>query len=119
MRHLFGTGWKFLVTSISWMVNLQTDNLIISHFLGPGAVTPYSIAYRLLSYAVIFQSFAVPALWPAYTEAKARNDTVWVRRAFKANLIFSIVSSLPLTIVFVVFGQKIIQLWAGAAAVPK
>ena len=100
------------------MVNLQTDNLIISHFLAPGEVTPYSIAYRLLSYAVIFQSFAVVALWPAYTEAKARGDAAWIRRTFKANLIFSIVSSLPLTIVFVVFGQQIIRIWAGPAAVP-
>jgi O-antigen/teichoic acid export membrane protein len=119
MRGLFGSGWKFLVTSIFWMVNLQTDNLIISHFLGPGEVTPYSISYRLLSYAVVFQSFAVVALWPAYTEAKARGDVAWIRRAFKANLIFSIVSSLPLAIVFVVFGQKIIHWWAGEAAVPQ
>lgn len=116
--NLFRSGWKFLVTSIFWIVNLQTDNLIISHFLGPGAVTPYSIAYRLLSYAVIFQSFAVPALWPAYSEARVRNDTAWIRRAFKTNLIFSFVSSLPLTILFVVFGQQIIGLWAGPTAVP-
>jgi O-antigen/teichoic acid export membrane protein len=119
MRSLFATGWKFLVISIFWIVNLQTDNLIISHFLGPGEVTPYSIAYRLLSYAVIFQSFAVVALWPAYTEAKARGDSAWIRRAFKANLIFSLISSLPLTILFVVFGQKIIHVWAGPAAVPQ
>ncbi len=118
MGNLFGSGWMFLVTSTFWVVNLQTDNLIISHFLGAGEVTPYSIAYRLLSYAVIFQSFAVVALWPAYTEAKARGDVAWIRRAFKANLIFSIVSSLPLTILFVIFGQKIIRLWAGEAAVP-
>lgn len=118
MRKLFGTGWKFLIISVFWIVNLQTDNLIISHFLGPGEVTPYSIAYRLFSYAVIFQSFAVVALWPAYTEAKARGDVGWIRRTFKANLIFSIVSSLPLTILFVVFGQKIIHWWAGESAVP-
>ena len=118
MRNLLGAGWMFLVTSIFWIVNLQADNLIISHFLGPGEVTPYSISYRLLSYAVIFQSFAVVALWPAYTEAKARGDNGWIRRAFKANLIFSFVSSLPLTVVFVVFGQQIIRWWAGEAAVP-
>ena len=119
MRLLFGAGWMFLVTSVFWIVNLQTDNLIISHFLGPGEVTPYSIAYRLLSYAVIFQSFAVAALWPAYTEAKARGDVTWIRRAFKANFIFSVVSSLPLSILFVLFGQKIIQWWAGEPAVPQ
>jgi len=118
VRNLFGSGWMFLVTSIFWMVNLQTDNIIISHFLGPGEVTPYSISYRLLSYAVIFQSFAVVALWPAYTEAKARGDIIWIRRAFRANLIFSILSSLPLTIAFVVFGQQIIRWWAGESAVP-
>jgi O-antigen/teichoic acid export membrane protein len=119
MHDLFGVGWKFFVISVFWGVNLQTDNLIISHFLGPSSVTPYSISYRLLSYAVIFQSFAVAALWPAYAEAKTRNDTAWIRRTFKANLLFSFVSSIPLTTLFVVFGQKIIQLWAGDAAVPQ
>src|SRR5207244_11762915 len=29
MRSLFRTGWKFFLISIFWMVNLQTDNLII------------------------------------------------------------------------------------------
>jgi O-antigen/teichoic acid export membrane protein len=119
MRNLFRTGWKFFVISIFWMVNLQTDNLIISHFLGPGAVTPYSVSYRLLSYAVIFQSFAVSALWPAYAEAKVRNDTRWIHRAFKANVIFSFASSLPFAVAFVIFGRKIIHLWAGDAAVPE
>jgi len=117
-RNLFGSGWMFLVTSVFWMVNLQTDNLIISHYLGPGEVTPYSIAYRLLSYAVIFQSFAVVALWPAYTEARARGDVAWIQRAFRANLIFSFVSSLPLLIIFTVLGQTIVRWWAGQVAVP-
>lgn len=119
MRNLLGTGWKFLAVSIFWVINSQTDNLIISHFLGPGAVTPYSIAFRLFSYAVVFQSFAVFALWPAYTEARARNDVSWIRRAFRANVVFSFISSAPFTILFIVFGQRIIRLWAGEAAVPQ
>jgi O-antigen/teichoic acid export membrane protein len=119
MKELLGTGWKFLAVSIFWVINSQTDNLIISHFLGPGAVTPYSIAFRLFSYAVVFQSFAVFALWPAYTEARARNDVSWIRRAFRANVFFSLISSAPLAILFVIFGQRIIRLWAGEAAVPQ
>lgn len=117
-RNLLGTGWKFLAVSVFWVINSQTDNLIISHFLGPGAVTPYSVAFKLFSYTVVFQSFAVFALWPAYAEARARNDIPWIRGAFKANVIFSFVSSLPFTIVCILFGQRIIQVWAGDAAVP-
>jgi O-antigen/teichoic acid export membrane protein len=119
MRNLLGTGWKFLAVSFFWMINSQTDNLIISHFLGPGAVTPYSIAFRLFSYTVVFQSFAVFALWPAYTEARARNDVAWIRRAFRANVFFSFISSAPFAILFIVFGQRIIRLWAGEDAVPQ
>jgi O-antigen/teichoic acid export membrane protein len=118
-RKLLGTGWMFLAVSVFWMINSQTDNLIISHFLGPGAVTPYSIAFRLFSYTVVFQSFAAFALWPAYAEARARNDFQWIRSAFRANVLFSLVSSVPLAILFIIFGQQIIRLWAGEAAVPQ
>jgi O-antigen/teichoic acid export membrane protein len=118
-RNLFETGWKFLAVSVFWMINSQTDNLIISHFLGPGAVTPYSVAFRLFSYTVVFQSFAVFALWPAYTEARARGDFQWIQRAFKANVLFSLISSAPFAILFIFFGQRVIRLWAGEAAVPQ
>src|SRR5262249_43761281 len=32
VKVLFSDGWKFFIISIGWMINWQTDNMVISHF---------------------------------------------------------------------------------------
>jgi O-antigen/teichoic acid export membrane protein len=100
------------------MINSQTDNLIIAHYLGASAVTPYAVTFRLFAYATILQTLVIPSLWPAYTEAYARKDFVWIRRTFQINLLISLVSTALIVTVLIAFGIPIIRLWAGSAAVP-
>jgi O-antigen/teichoic acid export membrane protein len=109
----------FFVIQIAALVLFQTDNLIIAHYLGAAAVTPYSVTWRLFTYTMIFQLLAGPSYWPAYAEAFTRGDRDWVRRSFRMNLKITIISSLLLGLPLVVFGRWIIERWAGAAAVPS
>jgi O-antigen/teichoic acid export membrane protein len=108
----------FFVIQVAGLVLFQTDNLIIAHYLGAAAVTPYSVTWRLFTYTALFQILAGPAYWPAYAEAFARGDRVWVRRRFKVNLRITIGSTLLLVLPLVFFGRSIIKRWAGSAAVP-
>jgi O-antigen/teichoic acid export membrane protein len=108
----------FFVIQIAALVLFQTDNLIIAHYLGAAAVTPYSVTWRLFTYTALFQLMASPSYWPAYAEAFARGDRAWVRQRFRLNLKITIGSSLALALPLVIFGQWIIQKWAGRAAVP-
>ena len=64
------------------------------------------------------QILVMPSLWPAYTEAFARNAFVWIRRAFRSNIRLSFLSAGFIVLIFVCFGQQIIRVWAGEAAVP-
>ena len=48
MKVLFADGWKFFIINVGWMINWQTDNLVISHFLGASQVTPYAVAFSLV-----------------------------------------------------------------------
>lgn len=118
VRELFSTSWKFFIANVAWLINSQTDNLIIAHYLGPTQVTPYGVTFRLFAYATLIQSLVSASLWPAYTEALARKDFEWIRGIFKKNLKWSLVIAVGVLSVLTLFGQAIIRIWAGSVAVP-
>ena len=116
---LFSSGWKFLVINAAWMINSQTDNLVIAHFLGPAQVTPYSVTFGLFAIATTLQMLAYQSLWPAFTEALARKDYPWIRKTFFKTLKGSFLITLAIVSLLTIFGQQIIRFWAGPAAVPS
>jgi O-antigen/teichoic acid export membrane protein len=118
LKRLTKMGGMFFVIQIAALVLFQTDNLIIAHYLGAAAVTPYSVTWRLFTYTTIFQLLAGPSYWPACAEAFSRGDRAWVRRSFRMNFKITVASTLLLALPLVVFGRWIIQKWAGSAAVP-
>lgn len=117
-RDLLSSSWKFFVANAAWLINSQTDNLIIAHYLGPAQVTPYSVMFRLFAYATLIQVLAAPTLWPAYTEAATRRDFDWIRGVFRKNVKWSLLIAIGILIILIVFGQTIIRFWAGPVAVP-
>jgi len=118
LKRLTGLGGMFFVIQIAALFLFQTDNLIIAHYLGAAAVTPYSVTWRLFTYTMIFQMLAAPSYWPAYAEAFSRGDRAWVRRSFRVNFRVTVASTLLLALPLVVFGKWIIEKWAGPAAAP-
>lgn len=118
VNDLFSTSWKFFIGSAAWIINLQTGNLIIAHYLGPAQVTPYSVTFRLFAYATLIQGLALPSLWPAITEAAARKDFDWIRGIFQKNLKWSFLIAIGFVGILTIFGQTIIRVWAGEVAVP-
>jgi O-antigen/teichoic acid export membrane protein len=119
VRVLFSDGWKFFVIGVGWMVNWQTDNMVIAHFLGAAQVTPYAITFTLFATATGLQTLAYPNLWPAYTEAHAQRDYEWIRKTLRSNFKFSFFTTIAIVGFLTIFGSDIIRLWAGTAAVPQ
>ena len=117
-KTLFGDGWKFFVIGIGWMINWQTDNMVIAHFLGAAQVTPYAVTFSLFALATGLQTLAYPSLWPAYTEAFAQRDFEWIRQTVRSNFKFSFLSTLAVVGLLSIFAGDIIRFWAGAVAVP-
>jgi len=118
VKDLVSVGWKFLVIGAVWMVNSETDNLIIAHYLGAAQVTPYAVTFAVFASATLLQTLAYPSLWPAYTEAFARKDFVWMRRTFRSHMKLSFISAFLVVGFLTAFGQAIIRFWAGETAVP-
>ena len=115
---IFRSGGQFFLIQLSGLIVFNTDNLIISHYLSPAQVTPYNVTWRLVSYITAVPVLIFPALWPAYSEAYAKGDLAWIRRAYARNRWITLGTLALGCGVLLSTGRKIIFLWAGAAAVP-
>lgn len=118
LRELLDSGSSFFLIQVAAVVVFSSDNLIVSHYLGAAEVTPYSVTWRVVGLAAILQSLIFPALWPAYAEAYARRDFLWIRRTFAATMKGTIALNGLCVGILLLFGQSLIGLWAGRAAVP-
>jgi O-antigen/teichoic acid export membrane protein len=112
-------GWQFFLIQIMGLVTLQTDVLVIAHFLGASAVPAYNLTYQLFNYAILPQALLFPYLWAAYNEAIARGDIAWVRRALSWSLGGGFAWSLATAAVLVVIARPFIGWWAGANVIPS
>jgi O-antigen/teichoic acid export membrane protein len=115
---IFHSGIQFFAIQIAGLIVFSSDNLIISHFLSPAQVTPYSITWRLVNYIAMVQTFLFPALWPAYSEAYAKGQLAWIGSTYNRVRRMTVVVLAVGCGTMLLAGRGIIRMWAGQAAVP-
>lgn len=115
---LMSSGMGFFILQLAGIVVYNSDNLIITHYLGAADVTPYSVTWRLAGYAAVLQTAVLPSLWPAYSEAYARGDYDWVRRMFWNTVRIAMGAVTVAVLVLVFCGRWLIRWYAGPAGVP-
>jgi len=119
LKRIFHSGGQFFVIQLAGLVVFNSDNLVISHFLSPADVTPYSVTWRLTTYATALQTLAAPALWPAYSEAWANKQMHWIRKTYRSVHWITVACMVLACAILLPFGRTIIRAWAGPAAVPS
>lgn len=82
VRELFALGYRFFLIQIQYIVLYQTTNFIISNISRPEDVTTYNIAYKYLNVAMMVFSIILAPLWPAFTDAYAKNDFLWMKNIY-------------------------------------
>jgi O-antigen/teichoic acid export membrane protein len=118
IRRLFGQGLLFFVLQLTTLVVFNSDNLVITHYLSAEAVTPYSVAWRLMQYAFLLQGFLVPSLWPALTEAYHKGQMDWIQNIYRQLRQKTLIAVGIAALVLAVVGRPVIRWWAGSMAVP-
>lgn len=120
MKDLLSHGLSFFMLQIAGIIVFQSDNIVISHYLGTAAVTPYSVTWRLFNYTTILQIFLFPSLWPAYAEANERKDYKWIRKTFRNVMLASVGSNLLASVLLVAIGKWVVYMWTRTpAAIPN
>jgi len=114
IKDLFNLGYKFFIINIQVLVLYQSTNILIANVSSPTEVTHYNIAYKLMNCAMMVYTIITAPLWPAYTDAYAREDYDWMKRMRKKMekiLLLSIGGCILLT----ALSQPIYDIWVGDA----
>ncbi|MBE9662415.1 lipopolysaccharide biosynthesis protein [Mucilaginibacter myungsuensis] len=111
-RGLIGLGLRFFIIQIAGLIIFQTDNMVITHILGPAFVTPYYIVYRYFGVVSMLFTMLVNPFWSSFTEAWLKQDFNWISNAIK-KLLYVFAGVVLLVIIMVTIGQDVIRLWIG------
>jgi O-antigen/teichoic acid export membrane protein len=115
---LLSLGFRFLFMQVASIVVFEAGAIIIAQRFGAGEVTPYAVTTRMVMIVISFLTAILSPLWPAYGEAFHRGDGEWVRRTFVRSLKLVVMTWVPAAVALSLFGQWVIKVWAGPAAVP-
>jgi len=114
VRGLLRLGSLFLVLQMAISFSASSDNLVISHIMGPEAVTQYTVPARLYALISAGIALALTPLWPAYGEAMSRGDHRWVRKTLLKTMAMSLGVSLTAGILLTFCLPFILQAWVGS-----
>ena len=106
-------GLMFFVLQCAYAVSYTSDNIVIAQVLGVAAVAAYAVPQKLFSFVSMVVSVAITPLWPAYGEALARGDVVWVRRAFLGSLWLTLAITVPICTLLAIAGPWILRVAVG------
>ena len=116
IRELFGLGGFFALQQVLVVVLFALPQVVISTALGAASVTAYNLAQRFFNvFAIVQSAFMVP-LWPAYSDAVARAEHAWIRRALVRSLLATVFFTvLPMGLATLA-APRLIALWVGSRA---
>lgn len=83
LKSLFAIGMKFFVVQIAGLVIFASSNIIIAKILSPAEVTPYQVAYKYFSLAIMLFTLVAAPLWSATTDAYSKGDWRWIDNVVK------------------------------------
>ena len=117
MKRILSGGMLFFVLQISVSVAYASDNIIIAKMLGPDSVAQYSVVSKLFEGVLMVIGLAFAPLWPAYGEAKARGDMLWIKKTLARSMLTTLILVLASAMLLIAVYKPFLQLWVGASHV--
>lgn len=119
IRRLFGQGVLFFVIQLTGLVVFNSDNLVITHYIGAAAVTSYSTAWKLTQYATLLQGVLMPSLWPALAEAYHQRNMSWINSTYLSLRKKTQWAVCVVALLMGLLGQWVIRVWTGGVVIPS
>jgi O-antigen/teichoic acid export membrane protein len=111
IRKLINLGLLFVALHLVSIAAFSSDNLLAIWICGPEAAGLYAIAMKLFSPCRLLAGSLLGPLWPAYGEAIARGDIVWIRRTVAGSIVAVEAVVLPIALVGLFWGDELAHLW--------
>jgi O-antigen/teichoic acid export membrane protein len=116
--HLLRFGALFLVLQLVAAIAFASDSFVIAQALGAAAVAEYAVPERMFSIITMVLAMVLAPLWPAYGEAIARGDDLWVRRTLKRSVAIAVGLAAVFSVFMVLVGEWVMSWWVGEAVQP-
>lgn len=109
-KSIFSVGLRFFVIQIMCLAMFTVDDLLITHFWGASANTPFSICNKLFNtlYSV-FAAFTVP-YWSGTTKAVSLGDYKWIIKSIKSILKVFLLFVIIYVIGVILF-KPVVRIW--------
>lgn len=105
-------GIIFLILQFMSLIMFSTNNYLITIFIDPKAVVEYQVYFKLFGLVSIFFTMSIIPLWSAVTDAVAKNDFIWIKKAY-----ITLIKLLPLAVlgevVIYFISGFLIKIWMG------
>ena len=116
-REMMGHGTSFCALTIVAILLGSSDSIIVAQICGSSAVARYAVVAKLFSLTLFVQYFTAP-MWPAFSEAQARGDTVWLRTAFRRTAGIAALLTGAICVVLISAGRPLLGIWVGPVMIP-
>lgn len=117
-RTLFREALSFsaatFVVSVSSLILLRTDPIIISFFLPLSSVAVYAIALKIVENAHLLSKQFINVTGPLIAELKGQGDEQKIRFILINSSRFALLPSLSIGIPLVLFAPDLLRLWVGS-----
>ncbi|UKT63278.1 lipopolysaccharide biosynthesis protein [Pedobacter mucosus] len=112
IKDLMSLGLKFFIIQLGLIFFYNADNLIITNIISPEAVTAYSIAFKFFSVITMISAIVMAPIWPAFTEANAKEDYAWIKLTINRLLKFCVLVAI-VGLIMLVASPYVYKLWVG------
>ena len=106
---LLRKGVAFWIATVSAILFLQIDLILITQLFGASTAAVYGTALKLATFIGSIQAAFIHPLWPSYSEALASKDVAWIRRIFAASIRLSIFWAVPVALLALVAGARVVD----------
>jgi O-antigen/teichoic acid export membrane protein len=107
-------GMLFFMLQLTVSIAFASDNIIIARIINTEAVSQYSVVSKLFEGVVIIIVYIFAPLWPAYGEAKARGDRVWIKNTLTRSMVATFVMVVFMALLLVMFHKALFAYWVGS-----
>lgn len=109
-------GSVFFVLQIMAMILFNTNEYLITWFIGPGMVVNYQIYSKVFSLGGTLVFLSMTPIWSAVTKAKSENNYKWILKINNKLMLLGALG-IGVEIMIIPFIQIIINFWLGDNAI--
>lgn len=112
-RHMANYSGVTFMIIVASRLRFKTDALVIGKFLGAAAITYFYAGSRLVDYAGEVVSSLAQIFVPMSSQSDAAGNMDRLRKIFVAGNRACAFTTLPMTVVFIILGKSVIEVWVG------